>query len=124
MSRSTSASANRICGCSGFLRRKRNSRATHGQIRLRYTERNRSSKKSSKQESTRLKRQKNNKNMVTRIIAINTSIFSHAEMRMDDCDSIQLVGPNNVGKSTLIYALNFLFIIDGHKMTFQRPAKR
>ncbi|MEY3398766.1 MAG: hypothetical protein RL220_1360, partial [Bacteroidota bacterium] len=56
--------------------------------------------------------------MVTRIIAINTSIFSHAEMRMDDCDSIQLVGPNNVGKSTLIYALNFLFIIDGHKMTF------
>ncbi len=29
-------------------------------------------------------------------------------MKLDDCDSIQLVGHNNIGKSTLIYALNFL----------------
>jgi hypothetical protein len=39
-------------------------------------------------------------------------------MRLDDCDSIQLVGPNNVGKSTLIYTLNFLFVVDGSKMSF------
>ena len=42
----------------------------------------------------------------------------NAEMRLDDCDSLQLVGPNNVGKSTLIYTLNFLFIVDGSKMSF------
>ncbi|MBL7942904.1 MAG: ATP-binding protein, partial [Flavobacteriales bacterium] len=56
--------------------------------------------------------------MISRIVAVNTSIFVNAELRMDDCDSIQLVGPNNVGKSTLIYALNFLFIVDGSKMSF------
>lgn len=33
-------------------------------------------------------------------------------------DSLQIVGPNNIGKSTLIYALNFLYIIDGKQMTF------
>jgi uncharacterized coiled-coil DUF342 family protein len=42
----------------------------------------------------------------------------NAEMRLDDCDSLQLVGPNNVGKSTLIYTLNFLFVVDGSKMSF------
>ncbi|MDZ4822114.1 MAG: hypothetical protein SH856_01520 [Flavobacteriales bacterium] len=56
--------------------------------------------------------------MITRIVAVNTAIFVNAELRLDDCDSIQLVGPNNVGKSTLIYALNFLFIVDGSKMSF------
>lgn len=56
--------------------------------------------------------------MISRIVAVNTSIFVNAELRLDDCDSIQLVGPNNVGKSTLIYALNFLFIVDGSKMSF------
>lgn len=56
--------------------------------------------------------------MITRIIGINTATYVNAEMRLDDCDSIQLVGPNNVGKSTLIYTLNFLFIVDGSKMSF------
>ena len=56
--------------------------------------------------------------MITRIIGINTSTYVNAEMRLDDCDSIQLVGPNNVGKSTLIYTLNFLFVVDGSKMSF------
>ena len=56
--------------------------------------------------------------MITRIIGINTSTYVNAEMRLDDCDSLQLVGPNNVGKSTLIYTLNFLFIVDGSKMSF------
>lgn len=56
--------------------------------------------------------------MITRIIGINTSTYVNAELRLDDCDSIQLVGPNNVGKSTLIYTLNFLFVVDGSKMSF------
>lgn len=56
--------------------------------------------------------------MITRIIGINTSTYVNAEMRLDDCDSLQLVGPNNVGKSTLIYTLNFLFVVDGSKMSF------
>lgn len=56
--------------------------------------------------------------MITRIIGINTATYVNAEMRLDDCDSLQLVGPNNVGKSTLIYTLNFLFVVDGSKMSF------
>jgi hypothetical protein len=56
--------------------------------------------------------------MLSKIVLINTKVYQRAEIRLDDADSIQLVGPNNIGKSTLIYALNFLFIIDGNKMTF------
>ncbi|MGM0609035.1 MAG: hypothetical protein ACQESP_11510, partial [Candidatus Muiribacteriota bacterium] len=33
-------------------------------------------------------------------------------------DSIQLVGPNNVGKSSLIYSLNYLYIINENIMSF------
>ncbi|MCE9538588.1 MAG: hypothetical protein K8R85_05140 [Bacteroidetes bacterium] len=46
-----------------------------------------------------------------------------AEMKLDNCDSMQLVGPNNIGKSTLIYALNFLFVVDGQKMSFSGQRK-
>lgn len=49
---------------------------------------------------------------------MNSATYGKAIVRLDDCDSIQLVGPNNVGKSTMIFTLNFLFIIDGRKMTF------
>lgn len=56
--------------------------------------------------------------MLTRIVILNSNTYGKAIVRLDDCDSIQLVGPNNVGKSTLIFTLNFLFIIDGKKMTF------
>lgn len=56
--------------------------------------------------------------MLNKIVLINTKVYQKAEINLGDCDSLQLVGPNNVGKSTLIYALNFLFIIDGNKMTF------
>jgi hypothetical protein len=58
------------------------------------------------------------KTMLNRIIVLNSKLYGKAEIRLDDCDSLQLVGSNNIGKSTLIYALNFLFIIDGNKMTF------
>ncbi|MCA0427929.1 MAG: hypothetical protein LCH37_10885 [Bacteroidetes bacterium] len=56
--------------------------------------------------------------MLTSLTILNSKVYGKAEIRINDCDSLQLVGPNNIGKSTLIYALNFLFIIDGNKMTF------
>lgn len=56
--------------------------------------------------------------MLTSLSILNSKVYGKAEIRLNDCDSLQLVGPNNIGKSTLIYALNFLFIIDGNKMTF------
>ncbi len=56
--------------------------------------------------------------MLTSLSILNSKVYGKAEIRLNDCDSLQLVGPNNIGKSTLIYALNFLFIVDGNKMTF------
>lgn len=56
--------------------------------------------------------------MLKRLVILNSGVYGKASIRLDDCNSIQLVGPNNIGKSTLIYALNFLFIIDGKKMSF------
>ena len=61
--------------------------------------------------------------MLTRISLINSKVFGKAELKLDNCDSLQLVGPNNIGKSTLIYALNFLFIVDGQKMSFSGQRK-
>jgi len=56
--------------------------------------------------------------MLSKLVILNSKVYGKAEIRFDDIDSLQLVGPNNIGKSTLIYALNFLFIIDGSKMSF------
>lgn len=56
--------------------------------------------------------------MLARIIILNSGTYGKASIRFDDANSIQLVGPNNVGKSTLIYTLNFLYIIAGNKMAF------
>jgi hypothetical protein len=56
--------------------------------------------------------------MLNRIIILNSTTYGKAIVRLNDADSIQLVGPNNVGKSTLVFALNFLFIIDGKRMSF------
>ncbi len=55
--------------------------------------------------------------MLNKIILINSASYSKAVLNLD-VDSLQLVGPNNVGKSSIINALNFLFIIDGNKMQF------
>ncbi|MCD8081622.1 MAG: hypothetical protein LUF04_14875 [Bacteroides sp.] len=56
--------------------------------------------------------------MLKRLIVVNSEIYSIADIQLDSCDSIQVTGPNNIGKSTLIYALNFLYIIDGKLMIF------
>ncbi len=46
--------------------------------------------------------------MLTSLVILNSKVYGRAEVRLDNSDSLQLVGPNNIGKSTLIYALNFL----------------
>ncbi|MCS4435807.1 ATP-binding protein [Aquiflexum gelatinilyticum] len=56
--------------------------------------------------------------MLKRLVILHSEIYSKADIELGDCDSLQIVGPNNIGKSTLIYALNFLYIIDGKQMTF------
>jgi len=56
--------------------------------------------------------------MITRLVLLNSAIYSKADIELKDADAIQLIGPNNIGKSTLIYALNFLFIVDGKRMVF------
>lgn len=56
--------------------------------------------------------------MLKRLLIFNSDIYSKADIELDNCSSLQIVGPNNIGKSTLIYALNFLYIIDGNQMTF------
>lgn len=61
--------------------------------------------------------------MVTRIVLFNSQLYDKADIDLRDSDAIQLVGPNNIGKSTLIYALNYLYVIDGKRMVFsgKRP---
>ena len=56
--------------------------------------------------------------MITRLVLLNSDIYSKADIELKEADAIQLIGPNNIGKSTLIYALNFLFIVDGKRMIF------
>lgn len=56
--------------------------------------------------------------MLKRLVILNSDIYAKADVNLEDCENLQIVGPNNVGKSTLIYALNFLYIIDGRQMTF------
>ena len=46
--------------------------------------------------------------MLKRLIILNSDIYSKADIELDNCNSLQVVEPNNIGKSTLIYALNFL----------------
>ena len=39
--------------------------------------------------------------MLTSLTILNSKVYGKAEIRLNDCDSLQLVGPNNIGKSTL-----------------------
>lgn len=55
--------------------------------------------------------------MLTKIIQLNSHLCSKAVVSLDR-DSIQLIGDNTVGKTSLINSLNFLFVIDGNRMQF------
>lgn len=56
--------------------------------------------------------------MLKRLVILNSEIYLKADIELDNCNSLQIVGPNNIGKSTLIYALNYLYIIDEREMKF------
>lgn len=57
--------------------------------------------------------------MLHRIVIINSAVYTKADIQLDQLNSMQLVGQNNVGKSSLINALNFLYIIDQKQMKFE-----
>ena len=57
--------------------------------------------------------------MLHRIVIINSAVYTKADIQLDQLNSLQLVGQNNVGKSSLINALNFLYIIDQNQMKFE-----
>ncbi len=64
--------------------------------------------------------------MLTKLVLINSCAYKMAEVSFEHGHSLQLVGPNNVGKSSLIYALNFLFLVNKRLMNFsgQRTADK
>ena len=57
------------------------------------------------------------RNGPTKIILINAGKYEYAEVGLDG--AIQIVGPNNAGKTTLISTLQFLYIDDMSKMAFR-----
>ena len=64
--------------------------------------------------------------MLAKLILIRACTYDLAELDFSQGDSMQLVGGNNVGKSSLIYALNFLFVINRKRMSFmgRKPADK
>lgn len=61
--------------------------------------------------------------MLNRIIIINSELYSKADILIGDTTSIQLEADSNVGKSSLINTLNFLYIIDQGQMLFEGERK-
>jgi len=61
--------------------------------------------------------------MLNRIIIINSELYSKADILIGDTNSIQLEADSNVGKSSLINTLNFLYIIDQGQMLFEGERK-
>jgi len=57
--------------------------------------------------------------MLHRIVVINSQVYTKAEVVLGNLESIQLTGENNVGKSSLIHVLNFLYLMDGQQMRFE-----
>ncbi len=61
--------------------------------------------------------------MLNRIVIINSELYAKADILIGDTNSIQLEADSNVGKSSLINTLNFLYIIDQGKMLFEGDRK-
>jgi len=57
--------------------------------------------------------------MLTKIALLNSATYKKAEIRLD-ATSIQLLGGNNTGKTSLVSSLLFLFVIDQNKMKFEK----
>lgn len=56
--------------------------------------------------------------MLNRIVVINSTLYAKANLLLGDAASIQLAAENNVGKSSLINCLNFLYILDKREWKF------
>ena len=61
--------------------------------------------------------------MLNRIVIINSQLYSKANILISDATGIQLAAESNVGKSSLINTLNFLYIIDQRQMLFEGDRK-
>lgn len=57
--------------------------------------------------------------MLNRIAIINSELYSKATILIGDAASIQIAAENNVGKSSFLNALNFLYIPDKEQMRFE-----
>jgi hypothetical protein len=56
--------------------------------------------------------------MLNRIVIINSGLYAKAAIFLGDTNSIQLVAESNVGKSSFLNTLNFLYITDKDRMCF------
>ena len=57
--------------------------------------------------------------MLNRIVIINSELYAKASIHIGDNASIQITAENNVGKSSFLNTLNFLYITDKDQMRFE-----
>ncbi len=61
--------------------------------------------------------------MLNKIVIINSELYAKASIQIGDNASIQITAENNVGKSSFLNTLNFLFITDKDQMRFEDDRK-
>lgn len=61
--------------------------------------------------------------MLNRIIVINSELYAKASIHIGNNSSIQITAENNVGKSSFLNTLNFLYITDKDQMRFEDNRK-
>ena len=61
--------------------------------------------------------------MLNRIVIINSELYAKASVYIGDSASIQITAENNVGKSSFLNSLNFLYITDKDQMRFEDNRK-
>ena len=61
--------------------------------------------------------------MLNRIVIINSELYAKASIYLGDCNSIQLAAESNIGKSSFLNTLNFLYITDKEQMRFEDNRK-
>jgi len=61
--------------------------------------------------------------MLNKIVIINSELYAKASIHIGESASIQVTAENNVGKSSFINALNFLYITDKDQMRFEDDRK-
>ncbi len=57
--------------------------------------------------------------MLNRIIVINSELYAKAAIQIGTSSSVQMTAENNVGKSSFLNTLNFLYITDKDQMRFE-----